>query len=135
MIEYTVILVALTTTLYSVTQGLSTSEVVGVNKDQDGTLMNALHQSYTSQNLAIRISELPEYSDLSEMKKYYDQLEKFPTLANQLQSADTKMNNIKQQLDTYNNYVGELSKYKNVKDSFGSLMEDAANELRSGVLP
>lgn len=135
MIEYTVILVALTTTLYSVTQGLSTSEVVGVNKDQDGTLMNALHQSYTSQNLAIRISELPEYSDLSEMKKYYDQLEKFPTLANQLKSADTQMNNVKQQLDTYNSYIGELSKYKDVKDPLGSLMEGAASELTSGVLP
>lgn len=135
MIEYTVILIALTTTLYSVTQGLSTSEVVGVNKDQAGTLMNALHQSYTSQNLAIRISELPEYSDLSEMKNYYDQLGKYPTLANQLKSADTQMNNVKQQLDTYNNYIGELSKYKDVKDSFGSLMEDAASELTSGVLP
>jgi hypothetical protein len=135
MIEYTVILIALTTTLYSVTQGSSTTGIVGTNKDQKGSLMNALHERYTDQSLAIRITELPEYRDLGEISTYYNQLNKFPTLSGQIYRADAEMDKLKNQLDTYNGYVQNLAKYKDIKNTAKDLMGDALEEFKSGILP
>ena len=135
MVEYTVILIALTTTLYSVTQDSSTVDIVGTNKDQTGSLMHALHERYTDQSLAIRITELPEYSDLSEISAYYNQLNKFPTLSGQIYRADAEMNKLKNQLDTYNGYVQNLKKYKDVKNTAQDLMRNAREEFKSVILP
>lgn len=56
MVEYVVVLSALMAALYAVTDEPG---AVGMNKNQDPSLMHAIHQRYSNQNFALRLTQIP----------------------------------------------------------------------------
>ncbi|MCJ8337757.1 MAG: hypothetical protein MJK10_04755 [Pseudomonadales bacterium] len=133
MIEYTVILVALTTTLYSVTQGPSTTTVIGTDKDQDNSLMQGIHRRYSEQSFGLRITDLPEYSNIDDIKGYYENLGKYPELSKKLGSAAASINQVTAGLDTLNNHIEQLASYKerlkNIDQELEGYIKEAVDDM------
>ena len=133
MIEYTVILVALTTTLYSVTQGPSTTTVIGTDKDQDNSLMQGMHRRYSEQSFGLRITDLPEYSNIDDIKGYYENLGKYPELSKKLVSAAASINQVTAGLDTLNNHIEQLASYKerlkNIDQELEGYIKEAVDDM------
>ena len=133
MIEYTVILVALTTTLYSVTQGPSTTTVIGTDKDQDNSLMQGMHRRYSEQSFGLRITDLPEYSNIDDIKGYYENLGKYPELSKKLGSAAASINQVTAGLDTLNNHIEQLASYKerlkNIDQELEGYIKEAVDDM------
>ena len=119
MIEYSVILVALTTALMAA--GLGS---VGLTKNDDQSLMQALHQRYTAQAYALSVTELPEGRDLGELADYYQSLDKYPELATQLQDASLAINRVSQGIAKATQGINTLKSYTDPKQALKDLNTD-----------
>lgn len=96
MVEYTVILVALTTALIGIGTSSNESHLgsVGLNKKQDGSLLNVVHRRYTEQTYALSISDLVEHPDYGALADYYAQQEKYPQLVPHLKKGDKYLDQV-----------------------------------------
>ena len=125
MIEYSVILVALTTALMAA--GLGS---VGLSKNDDQSLMQALHQRYTAQAYALSVTELPEGRDLGELAAYYQDLNKYPELAAQLQDASIAINQASQGIAKATQGINTLKSYTDPKQALQALdMDQVKGEI------
>ena len=116
MVEYTVVLVALTTAL--MTAGLGS---VGLSKNDDQSLLQAMHQRYTTQAYSLSITELPEGRDLAELADYYNSLDKYPELSQRLQDASESINKVSQGIAKVSDGVNTLKAYTDPKKALDSL--------------
>ena len=116
MVEYTVVLVALTTAL--MTAGLGS---VGLSKNDDQSLLQAMHQRYTTQAYSLSITELPEGRDLAELAAYYDSLDKYPELSKRLQEASESINKVSQGISKVSDGVNTLKAYTDPKKALDNL--------------
>lgn len=83
MVEYTVILVALTMAVLAVGDGdFSTPEDSNIDELRQAIDFN--HRGYT---YAVSLSEYPESEDLAAIADYYDSLGKHPELADQMRGG------------------------------------------------
>ncbi len=125
MIEYSVVLVALTVALLNVYDEPD-QVTLGLNKDDENTLMYAVHQRYTAQSYGLRISELPERENMEDIAAYYDELEKFPKLSKKLHSVASSLNEVTGYVNDINTNITELGNYspEDIKDEIQDLAED-----------
>jgi len=125
MIEYTVILMALTALLVNVS-GDPDESTLGLSSEDKNTLMYSVHQRYTAQDFGLRVSELPERENLDDITNYYDELEKFPDLSKKLNSVASSINTVTEAVDDIESNISTLSNYDldAVKDDVKSLAED-----------
>jgi len=135
MVEYVVILGALTTAL--LTAGVGN---IGFSKADDQSLMQAMHNRYTDQAFALSISELPEGRDLTELASYYNELDKYPELAKQLQASGAMLNKVTSGLSTISSGVSLLEQYTNPQAALNLIDTDAIkqeikNNLEDAVNP
>ncbi len=135
MIEYAVILVALTTALVAAGNGS-----IGFSKNDDDSLVQALHNRYTTQAYALSISEIPEGRDLTELADYYNSLEKYPELSSKLESAGTTLNKISGGLAIVDQGISNLEKYTDPKEALNLIDTDAIkdeikDQLKDAVNP
>ncbi len=129
MVEYIVILAALTTALIAAGNGS-----VGFSKDDDDSLVQALHERYTAQAYAISISEIPEGRDLVELADYYNELGKYPSLSSKLDSAGSTLNKVSGGLAIIDQGISNLEKYTDPKEALGLVDTDAIkNEIKDQI--
>jgi Flp pilus assembly pilin Flp len=113
MVEYTVILAALTAAL--LLPGLGS---VGTSESDTDSLLKAVADKHRGQGYVISLSEMPESNDLLELADYYDRLGKYPELSAQLRSGSHT-------LGQFTNGVNQLTSnlltikniFKNPKDA------------------
>lgn len=92
MVEYTIVLVALTMALLAVSGG---------SNNQDGNiyeLQQAIVEKFRGYSYAVSLSEYPESDNLTTIADYYDSMGRHPEVANQLREGDSKVTEI---IDTY----------------------------------
>ena len=125
MIEYTVILMALTVLLVNVT-GEPEEPTLGLSRVDENTLMYAVHQRYTAQDFGLRISELPVRSNLADITDYYDELEKFPHLSKKLDGGASSINKVTEAVNSIESSISTLTDYDldAVKDKVKDLAEE-----------
>lgn len=97
MVEYTVVVAALTLALLA--PGLGSNE----------SLRQAVVNQQNGYSYAISLSDIPETDDLTELANYYDSLEKHPELANDLRGGDQAMKDF---ADKYMETTGKLKDLK-----------------------
>lgn len=112
MVEYLVIVGALTAALIG-TGGLGT---VGFSKNDEKSLMQAMHDHFEFQTFALSISELPERRDLADLAEYYEGEGKFERLSNQLGWVGDPMGKFVDKLGSLDNlgFVNYLDPEKGV---------------------
>lgn len=104
MVEYTVILVALTLAVLAVGDGdFSTPEDGNINE-----LRQAVQFKYRGYSYALSLSEIPESDDLGEVADYYDSLGRHPELASKLGAGDSAVDNL---VETYVDTTGRLRNF------------------------
>jgi hypothetical protein len=123
MVEYTVILVALTTAL--MTAGLGS---VGLSKNDDQSLLQGLHKRYTTQAYSLSITELPEGRNLTELAEYYESLDKYPELRQRLQDAAASITKVSQGITQVSSGVNTLKSYSDPKKALQSLDSSAMKD-------
>lgn len=97
MVEYTVVVAALTLALLA--PGLGSNE----------SLRQAVVNQQNGYSYAISLSDMPETDDLTELADYYDSLEKHPELSKDLRSGDKAMKDF---ADKYMETTGKLKDFK-----------------------
>ncbi|MGK0411235.1 MAG: hypothetical protein ACJASB_003430 [Shewanella psychromarinicola] len=116
MIEYVIItgvlVAALLTGLQDDDAGYAENEgYIGLSKNDDGSLLQALHRRYTAQAYALSLPEPPEVNSLDKLSAYYDRLGKFPELSNNLYEASVLMNKLTNNLKKVNDGIDRLEDY------------------------
>lgn len=138
MVEYTVILMALTVALLGIGYSDTTGNI-GLNKDEKGSLLNAVHNRYTEQAYALSITELPEHPDYGNLVSYYKSHNKYPSLQPWLSDADNALNKFESNvlgIEDKVNTLTELSPESIVKlgkQQLESAKDDAVNQIKSSV--
>lgn len=112
MVEYTVVLVALVGALYVVTADGKKGGLIASDKQQQGSLLQLMHHRYTRQNMAIRISELPEKRNLKQLADYYQQLDKYPKLSQGIENAGNKVSKLTEDIESVNKKMSKLIDYQ-----------------------
>jgi Flp pilus assembly pilin Flp len=135
MVEYIVILVALSAALISAGNGS-----IGFSKDDKDSLVQALHNRYTTQAYALSISEIPEGRDLGELADYYVALDKYPGLSPKLRTADKTLDKLTSGLENLNKGIDSLKKYADPKNALDLIDTDTVkdqikNELENALNP
>jgi hypothetical protein len=120
MIEYVVItgvlVAALLTGLQDDDAGYAKDEgYIGLSKNDEGSLVQALHKRYTAQAYALSLPEPPELNSLEDLSIYYDSLGKFPELSKKILQAGTFMNKLTSGLDAVNDGLDKLEEYTDPK--------------------
>lgn len=119
MVEYTVILIALTTALYTITSSGDRGKLIGSDKHQPDSLLQAMHQHYTQQSYALRLSQLPERHSQQDLAQYYDALNKYDALAPQLNNWAASVNQLNGKVMSANqnikNVRSQIDQAKNLK--------------------
>ena len=133
MVEYVVITAALVSAL--LLAGLGS---VGLSKNDDQSLLQAVHERYTDQAYALSISEIPEGRDLTELADYYDEMGKYPTLADNLATGAETLADISRGISDASDVVSQLGQYtdpQNVLNLIDTdvLVDEIENELESAV--
>jgi hypothetical protein len=108
MVEYTVILIAITVGLSAVVIG----NEKGLDDDNNPSLLGAMHTRYNQQSYAVRLTELPESQDLTAIVSYYSALNKYPELVNNMGQAATKIKEVTGKIDSVSSKLVELNNYK-----------------------
>lgn len=97
MVEYVVILAALTAAL--LTAGNGSVEA----------LRNSVVDWHRGQSYALSLSEIPETDDLGELATYYQDLGKYPELADQLAGAGDSLDTLADRLQQTNQLLGDFN--------------------------
>lgn len=108
MVEYTVILVAITVGLSALVIG----NEKGLDDDNNPSLLGAMHTRYNQQSYAVRLTELPESQDLTAIVSYYTALNKHPELVKNMGQAATKIKEVTGKIDSVSNKLVDLNNYK-----------------------
>ena len=138
MVEYTVILMALTVALLGIGYSDSTGNI-GLNKDEEGSLLNAVHNRYTEQAYALSITELPEHPDYGDLVQYYASHNKYPSLQPWLNDADSALNQFESNVLGIENKVNTLSELspeslvKLGKQELENAKDDAIDQIKDSV--
>jgi Flp pilus assembly pilin Flp len=120
MVEYTVILVALTLAVLAAGDGdFSTPEDGNINE-----LRQAVQFKYRGYSYALSLSEIPESDNLVEVADYYDSMGRHPELADQLSLAGGSLDSM---LEDYVDFVSGL-------DNFSPQLPDDFADIDIGVL-
>jgi len=134
MVEYTVILIAMSTALYTVTTsefghvGTQKLEVTDPNFEKyNRSLLQAMHNRYEAQSFGLRISELPE-RNFDEITGYYDRLEKFPTLSSEIGQVSSNLNKLNQNLNDVNDGISTLNTLKESAESGMKSVKDSVTD-------
>ncbi len=130
MIEYTLV-------LFLVTFSAGLIHAIGMSKDEENSLLKAMHDRHAYQKAALSISELPEFSDLKQQASYYEAMGKFPELASHLKVGSAQLSKYTQQLNDgrqqVNNAVEQVEDNLNrVKDLPNQL---PGSDLIKNILP
>ncbi len=105
MVEYTVILIALSAALLAPIGTGSPGSPVGTSEDDEGSLLKAVADKHRGHGYAVSLSEIPESDDLIAMADYYDRLDKFPELSKQMRTGGELANKFSNQLSSLTNAV------------------------------
>jgi len=108
MVEYTVILAAITVGLSALVIG----NEKGLDDDNNPSLLGAMHTRYNQQSYAVRLTELPESQNLTEIVSYYTALNKHPELVKNMGQAATKIKETTEKIDSVSDKLVELNNYK-----------------------
>lgn len=103
MVEYTIVLVALTMALLAVNDG---------SNNGDGNiyqLQQAIVEKFRGYSYAVSLSEYPESDNLTDIADYYDSMGKHPELAKQLREGDAKVTEI---IDNYVDVTAPLRDFE-----------------------
>jgi Flp pilus assembly pilin Flp len=135
MVEYIVILVALSAALISAGNGS-----IGFSKDDKDSLVQALHNRYTTQAYALSISEIPEGRDLGELADYYLALDKYPGLSPKLKTADEALTVVTSGLDLVTTGLDGLKEYADPKNALNlidtdTIKDQVKDELKNALNP
>jgi Flp pilus assembly pilin Flp len=136
MAEYVVILVALSAALMTAGNGM-----IGFSKDDEDSLVQALHNRYTTQAYALSISEIPEGAgDLGELANYYLALDKYPALRPKLQTADAALTKVTTGLAKLNLGLDGLKEYTDPKKALDlidtdTIKDQIKDELKNALNP
>jgi hypothetical protein len=135
MIEYVVILGVLTSALLYVGNPDDVdSGHIGFSKDDEGSLIQALHDRYTTQTHALSISEAPELTSYSELALYYKSLDKYPELSQKLDDAGVFLNKVTAGLVAVNDGVETLKEYTDPNKAASLIDTDAIKaEVKSQI--
>jgi Flp pilus assembly pilin Flp len=127
MVEYIVILVALSAALISAGNGS-----IGFSKNDNGSLVQALHNRYTEQAYAISISESPEFNDLNKLAEYYESLDKYPSLRGHLNTAGNTMTQLTNGLASVDQGLNNLETFADPSGALDLIHPDAiTDEVRN----
>jgi hypothetical protein len=136
MVEYTVVLIAITTALLTVLP--SEDGHVGTGKSKpgdanyskyDGSLMQAMHERYEAQSFGLRISEMPERNN-SELVQYYNRLEKFPALSTGIEKVSSQLTQVNQSFNDINDGLASINSLKErASTEFNSAKEKVQSSL------
>ncbi|MFT7491751.1 MAG: Flp pilus assembly pilin Flp [Pseudohongiellaceae bacterium] len=131
MVEYVVILGVLVTALLTAGEGS-----IGLTKNDDGSLVQALHNRYTAQAYALSLSESPELNDLAELASYYKSLDKFPELSNKMNEADQFLIKLASNLNEVNTGMDQLKEYSQnpenaVRDTITVGLDIAKDQMKT----
>jgi Flp pilus assembly pilin Flp len=138
MIEYIVILGVLTAALLTAGEGS-----IGMSKDDEGSLVAALHKRYTTQTHALSISEAPETTNFNDLALYYKSLGKFPKLADGLGEASVLLNKVTSTAVSIDDGIDKLKEYTDPKKALSlidsdaikdEVVEEIKNELRDRLI-
>jgi len=135
MVEYTVILVALTTALIGI--GIADNGnhegSVGLNKNQEGSLLNVVHRRYTEQTYALSMSELVEHPDYGELAAYYSGQDKYPLLVPHLQTGDRYLDQMADGVGKAASTVDQLKNFKpqDLVDRGEQEISNVKNEIKN----
>jgi hypothetical protein len=110
MVEYTVILMALTLALLA-PWGSRPGSPVGVTENDQGSLLKAVADKHRGHGYAVSLSEIPETDQLADLADYYERLDKYPELTPQLKTGAAMMNKFSNQLTSLSSMI---SKFKAV---------------------
>lgn len=134
MVEYTVILIALSAALFTVTSsdyGHVGTQKLDVNdpnfEKYDRSLLQAMHNRYEAQSYGLRISDLPE-RNIDEITGYYNRLEKFPTLSSEIAQVSSNLNKLNQNLNDINDGITSLNAYKESAKSGLNAIKDSVTD-------
>ena len=135
MVEYVVILVALSAALISAGNGS-----IGFSKNDDGSLVQALHNRYTTQAYALSISEIPESRSLTELAEYYKGLDKYPALSSKLETAGNTLNKVTNGLAIVDKGIDGLKAYTDPKNALDLIDTDTIknqikDQLKDAINP
>ena len=136
MVEYTVLLIALTAAMLTVSGGEYGH--VGTRKSTpteqhyqqyDRSLMQAVHQRYRAQSYGLRITELPELN-VDGLSQYYNRLEKFPALSSEINKVAGHLNKVNQNFNDVNEGLSKLKVLKKrVKAGFKTFKKKVRSSL------
>jgi Flp pilus assembly pilin Flp len=135
MVEYVVILVALSAALISAGNGS-----IGFSKKDDGSLVQALHNRYTTQTYALSISEIPEGRSLTELAEYYKGLDKYPALNSKLEIAGSTLTKGTNGLAIVDQGIDGLKKYTDPKNALDlidtdTIKDEIKDQLKDAINP
>lgn len=135
MIEYAVVLAALSTALIAAGNGS-----IGFSKDDDGSLVQALHNRYTTQAYALSISEIPEGRSLTELADYYKSLDKYPSLSTKLETAGDTLNKVSVGLAKIDEGISNLEQYTDPAKALGlidtdTIKDEVKDQIKDAINP
>lgn len=142
MVEYTVILLALTAALLAPSlwrsSGGDETGVIGLDQSQRGSVLRAVANKHRGYGYALSLSEIPEMDGpkqpgqaqepLMELADYYDSLGKYPKLSPQLRAAGGQIGTLTSQV---NGLTSQLTRY--VPPNWRNICGQLQQRLGSGV--
>lgn len=134
MVEYTVILIAITAALMGLGLGPGESKfgTIGLNKNEQDSLLNVMHRRYTEQTYALSMSDLVEHPDYGELSSYYDSLDKYPLISPQLANGDRYLDRVSDTVGDAARTVDELRNFspQDLVDQGGNVIDSVKDQMR-----
>ncbi len=124
MIEYTLV-------LFLVTFSAGLIHAIGMKKDEEDSLLKAVHDRHAYQKAALSISELPEFSDLKSQAAYYVSMGKYPELAGKLKTGSGTLTPKTQPLNQTRQKVNDT--VKTIEKNLNRDMLIMKSKLKIGV--